>query len=269
MAASFIVRFDDICPEMNWAVWGKIESILDKYKIKPIVAIVPYNSDPFLKVDPPNLELWRKAKIWQKKGWAIGLHGFTHVYETSDPGIVGLNHRSEFSGLPLAIQQKKIDSAVEIFLENDLNIDIWVAPAHSFDGNTVIALKKRGINVVSDGYFRRVVNINGTVWVPQQLWRFKSIKSGVWTVCYHHNYWSEIDLVKFERDIISFEGQIITLQKALSQGGGTSISIRDRVHAFLWLKKLLFLKMLSSSFVGKLVSSELVRSIRGKNLYSN
>lgn len=269
MAANFIVRFDDICPEMNWIVWERIEKILDKYGIKPIVAIVPSNLDPSLKIFPAKLDFWGRAQEWQEKGWAIGLHGFTHVYETSNSGIVGLNTRSEFAGLPLAAQQYKIDSALDIFSKRNIRIDAWVAPAHSFDDNTITALKIRGINVVSDGYFRRVVNISGTTWVPQQLWRFKSINSGTWTVCYHHNAWSDIEIERFEKDIESFKDQIVTLHQAVSEGRNRAITTRDRVHAFLWLKKLTFLRLLRSSFFGKAISIPFVQSIRKKIHFRN
>lgn len=262
MAANFIVRFDDICPEMNWIVWERIEKVLDKYEIKPIVAIVPSNLDPFLMVSSARMDFWQKAGEWQKKGWAIGLHGCTHVYETKNAGIVGLNSRSEFAGLPLTTQKYKIDSAVEVFLKNEINIDVWVAPAHSFDSNTLVALKARGVNVVSDGYFRRVVNLDGITWVPQQLWRFISKNSGVWTVCYHHNAWAEIDIEKFEDDIKLYKNQIITLRQALSDGEGCTLSIRDRVEAYLWLKKLTFLRFLRISVVGKLIYNPLFRLIK-------
>lgn len=261
MSALYIVRFDDICQEMNWGIWDEIEKILDNYQIKPIVAVVPSNADPFLKINKPKSDFWKRVKIWQEKGWAIGLHGFTHVYETRNPGIVGLNRRSEFAGLPLGVQQNKIDSAVKIFKENNINIDVWVAPAHSFDDNTILALNARGINVVSDGYFRRAVNINGTIWVPQQLWRFKPKNSGLWTVCYHHNSWSDSDIKKFESDIKLFRDQIIKLKHVSLSENECVITIRDRLQALLWLKKIILLRFLEKSFVGRIASSPFLRLI--------
>lgn len=264
MTTNFIVRFDDICSEMNWIVWDRIENILDKYQIKPIVAIVPFNLDPFLKISAPKADFWQRAKDWQEKGWAIGLHGFTHVYETCNSGIVGLNSRSEFAGLSITEQREKINSAVKIFSDNKLIIDAWVAPAHSFDNNTIAALGERGINVVSDGYFRRVVNINGVTWVPQQLWRFKSMDSGIWTVCYHHNDWSDFEIEKFENDIKLFKNQIITLHQAISNGKGGVINIWDRMQAFIWLKKITFLRILQASMIGRSLINPFMRLVRKK-----
>ena len=33
----YCLRLDDACPQMNAEKWKKMESILDEYKIKPIV----------------------------------------------------------------------------------------------------------------------------------------------------------------------------------------------------------------------------------------
>lgn len=54
MGARFIVRFDDFCPTMNWTVWEAIETILDRYGIRPIIAVIPENKDPQLMVAEVN-----------------------------------------------------------------------------------------------------------------------------------------------------------------------------------------------------------------------
>ena len=41
----YVIRLDDACPNMNLEKWDKIESLLDKYSIKPIVGIIPDNED--------------------------------------------------------------------------------------------------------------------------------------------------------------------------------------------------------------------------------
>src|SRR5688572_15384620 len=39
----YLLRFDDICPTMNWRVWAEIESVLIQREIKPLLAVVPDN----------------------------------------------------------------------------------------------------------------------------------------------------------------------------------------------------------------------------------
>ena len=48
MAARYLIRFDDLCPSMNWTVWCEVESILQAAGIKPLLAVVPDNADPQL-----------------------------------------------------------------------------------------------------------------------------------------------------------------------------------------------------------------------------
>ena len=68
MKSRYLIRFDDICPTMNWSVWESVESILLKYHIKPILAVVPDNQDPQLVVDAPRPDFWEKVRQWQSYG---------------------------------------------------------------------------------------------------------------------------------------------------------------------------------------------------------
>ena len=42
----YCIRLDDACPQMNAEKWARIERILDKYKVRPIVGVIPENRDP-------------------------------------------------------------------------------------------------------------------------------------------------------------------------------------------------------------------------------
>lgn len=62
----YCLRLDDACPQMNTEKWARIERILDKYKVRPIVGVIPENRDPdFVAVADENF--WKKACEWQKK----------------------------------------------------------------------------------------------------------------------------------------------------------------------------------------------------------
>ena len=45
MKRFYLIRLDDACPTMDVVKWDKIEKMLDKYHIKPMVGIVPANND--------------------------------------------------------------------------------------------------------------------------------------------------------------------------------------------------------------------------------
>ena len=201
MPAKYIIRFDDFCPTMNWEVWEQIEVILFKHHIKPIIAVVPDNQDPILVVNPPNPHFWARVRAWQAAGWTIAIHGHHHVYSNSDSGLMKINNYSEFAGLPYEEQYQKLATGLAIFAEHQVKADAWIAPAHSFDDNTIKALVALNIKVISDGFYFRPVMRKGMIWIPQQLWRFKTMSYGFWTVCRHHNSYSEVDIRALEGDI--------------------------------------------------------------------
>jgi hypothetical protein len=66
--ARYLVRFDDICPGMNWRVWGEIEKILVDGGVKPMLAVVPANDDPQLDVAPREPGFWERVRGWQARG---------------------------------------------------------------------------------------------------------------------------------------------------------------------------------------------------------
>src|SRR5579863_9070115 len=58
MPATYLLRFDDLCPTMNWAVWQQIETALIEANVRPILAVVPDNKDPELSVGPERERFW-------------------------------------------------------------------------------------------------------------------------------------------------------------------------------------------------------------------
>jgi predicted deacetylase len=194
---------------MNWAVWQQIEETLDEAALKPILAVIPDSQDPCMRRWPAVKGFWDIARAWHAKGWTIALHGYQHRYVTRKAGILRINRRSEFAGLPIDEQTRKLTAACALFRSQGLEPDAWVAPAHSFDRVTVRILKDLGIRAISDGLSRLPYRCeDGMLWVPQQIWRLRRMPAGVWTVCYHHNEWSNADLEEFRRDIGIYREQI-------------------------------------------------------------
>jgi peptidoglycan/xylan/chitin deacetylase (PgdA/CDA1 family) len=215
--ARYLVRFDDICPGMNWQVWREIEKICADSDVRPMLAVVPSNEDPTLDVGPKEPRFWDEVRGWQARGWAIGLHGYQHRYVTREKGLIGINARSEFAGLPAAEQADKLRRAVEIFRAERVRPDVWIAPGHSFDATTVSALRDLGIDAISDGFFLSAHRDDkGMLWVPQQIWSFRYRPFGLWTVCYHHNDWSAGDLKRFAADVAAYRARITSFAEIAS-----------------------------------------------------
>ena len=51
MKEKYLIRLDDACHDMAIDKWSQIEDLLDKYSIKPIVAVIPDNKDEKLVFD--------------------------------------------------------------------------------------------------------------------------------------------------------------------------------------------------------------------------
>ncbi len=199
MAAKYIIRLDDASEHMDYNKWNPYFDLFDRYNIKPIIAVIPFNKDIKMVIENPDGKFWDKVRVWQQKGYRIALHGFEHVYSNAKSGIIGLNKYSEFAGIPIEIQQSMLAKAYKKFEEESINVKIFVAPAHSFDKNTLLALKKgTSIKCISDGFYQNPILKYGLNWIPQQLWKPERKAKGVWTICYHPETLKKSDLLELE-----------------------------------------------------------------------
>lgn len=191
LKARYLVRLDDACPTMSIERWGKVESVLDKYGVRPMVGIVPNCHDEKLVIDNEDEHFWEKARGWQNKGWAIAMHGYDHEY-VSDKGLEGLNplwKRSEYAGVSLDVQRKKIREGVSILKSKGLNVKYFFAPSHTFDENTLIALREESeIRVISDMYTLKPYREDNFVFIPCQIGHPQKMPlPGLYTICLHPN----------------------------------------------------------------------------------
>jgi len=245
MAAKYLIRFDDLCPTMNWTIWDQVEPILREHGILPIVAVVPDNRDSSLCIAPERPDFWDRVREWQHLGWTIAVHGHQHLYTSTDPGIIGINRRSEFAGLPRESQATNLAEALKIFESQGLRPTVWVAPGHSFDWNTLVCLRDCGIAVISDGFFTRPVRRAGCVWIPQQLWRMRRMPLGTWTICHHINTWGPRQVRQFARNIRIHHDAIVGVERLLSGAIG-ELSLLDRMFSVVYRRVLLARRALVS-----------------------
>jgi len=214
MFSKYIIRLDDACPTMNRDNWKRVEQLLNRYKIKPLVAVIPSNKDNKLMVDDINKDFWKDVKKWQNKNWEIALHGFEHKYVTKHKSIVPINDYSEFAGLSLEKQREKIREGMKIFQQHNIFCRVWIAPAHSFDKNTVKALKKESnINIISDGIAWSPYYEHDMHWIPQQLWKPREMLFGIWTICYHPDEMKDKDFEILENFLERNFKKIISIDK--------------------------------------------------------
>ncbi|ASU34743.1 DUF2334 domain-containing protein [Mucilaginibacter xinganensis] len=183
----YLIRLDDLCPTNNLSKWERFFDLFDHYDIKPMIAVIPDNKDPGLNICGDfNPVFWQLVRDLQKRNYFIALHGFQHLYVNENSGILKLNKKSEFAGLSLPDQELKINSAVQIFTRENIDSSMFIAPSHTFDRNTLIALNKcSDIHTISDGLIKHPYLKYGFSWIPVQLSEVEAKSSGTWTFNYH------------------------------------------------------------------------------------
>ena len=185
----YLIRLDDACPAMDAKKWQRMEDMLDRYGVRPMVGVIPNNEDPHTSPDPLDEKFYDKVRKWESKGWAVALHGYNHVCIT-DKGMNGLNPmwaRSEFAGLPLEDQRVKIRKGVEIFRAHGFNPKYFFAPSHTYDKNTLEALRlESDIRIISDTIATKPYKDGDFVIIPQLGGHCSEMKiPGIWTFCLH------------------------------------------------------------------------------------
>lgn len=235
MKCKYLIRLDDACPTMDASKWGRMENLLDNYGVKPMVGVIPHNEDPQQLFDSEDCGFWNKVHKWEDKGWAIALHGCNHCY-CSDGGMKGLNpmwRRSEFAGLSIDKQRDKIRMGVTIMRDNGFEPEYFFAPSHTFDENTLVALKdESSIRIISDTIGRYPYKYKDFIFIPQISGHcVKMSMSGIYTFCFHPNTMCDISFRQLElflknhlTDFISFNqinlneyGEKKIVDKMLSQ----------------------------------------------------
>ena len=235
----YLIRLDDACPYMDTKKWHRMEDILEKYGVKPMVGIIPANADSKTMVEPENMLFWDKAKEWQDKGWAIALHGYDHCY-ISDKGMQGLNpmwSRSEFAGVSLEKQREKIRHGVSILKEHGLEVKYFFAPSHTFDENTLFALREESaIRIISDTIGRYPYRKDDFWFIPQITGHCKKMTlKGIYTFCFHPNTMNEQSFINLENFLKMYGGQFVNLNDIELTHYGKK-KIFDQILSYIFFK---------------------------------
>lgn len=108
--SKLILRLDDACPTMNTLQWDRMERLLQKYQIKPIVGIIPDNKDETFD-SPFDEAFWDKCLRWQENGWVIAQHGLHHklrYHRAKGYFQLAVEHTTEFAGYPFEEQREML-----------------------------------------------------------------------------------------------------------------------------------------------------------------
>ncbi len=187
-----IYRIDDAAPGMNWANFNRFIELFKKYRVVPLVGVVPDNKDPNLTVQKEEPRFWDIIKKLKDDGIIeVSQHGYQHKYTTKliQPfqRFCGFKPQSEFYGLSYRRQYEMLKAGKSIFAQHGIKVDVFMSPGHSFDSNTKKALKALEFRAVTDGIGLYPVRSDGLIFIPQQKWSPVKSGVGVKTICLHLN----------------------------------------------------------------------------------
>ena len=193
------LRLDDACPYLNLENWARIEELCDKYGIKPLVGVIPLCESSELMKWGHDKFFWNKTiERWKTKQWTFALHGYKHVYLSTSGGINPVNAKSEYAGVPLNEQIHMINDGLAILKEHGIEPNVFFAPAHTFDMNTLEALKTTPIKIISDTVANKPYQKYGFTFVPVQSGRVRKLPFKSVTFCYHPNTMIDADFELLE-----------------------------------------------------------------------
>lgn len=222
---NYIIRLDDACPTMNSQKWERMEKLLDKYCVKPLIGIIPDNHDSSFNW-PRDNQFWEKARKWAEKGYTIALHGLHHKFQPSQKRkCFHLTHNmnSEFAGVSLDKQRKMVAYGLSILREKGVPANSFFAPAHTFDKNTVKALiERKEILFISDGYalkpYKKVVEGGEMTFIPSICdGPFDMPISGIYTFVFHPSVMTDNAFSRLEAFLEKNSNNIIAAEQALKK----------------------------------------------------
>jgi predicted deacetylase len=184
---------DDITPTMDWDRFTALMGLFKRFRVRPLLGVVPDNHDPKLNIKRPHPLFWDAMRSLARDGLAdFAQHGYQHLLEVR-PGAamigirLGIKEVSEFAGLPREQQRDKIQRGRELLRLQGLDTNYWMAPNHSFDAETLTTLSACGFTALTDGVSLFPFRHYGLICIPQQLWKPIWMPAGVITICIHSN----------------------------------------------------------------------------------
>lgn len=226
MKKYYLLRFDDITEQMAWSKFLPFKEEIEKIKVSSVLGVVPNCKDEHLNIENAKEDFFDTIRYYKDYGDTITQHGTTHVYAQSDAGLLNINPFSEFAGLSYEEQYEKLKIGKEILVKEQVWQPYFMAPAHSFDTNTLKALSNLEFKAITDGYGFYPYKKEDIVFVPQLFSKPINFGFGISTICLHINNMTDKEIenvlafVKSNRQyFINFEEALELVPKTLIDKG--------------------------------------------------
>lgn len=231
----YIFRLDDACEYMDTNKWDRMEKLLNSYNIKPLVGIIPDCKDlSFIDKYSKDEFFWDKVSDWISNGWTPAMHGYQHLYCSKNGGINPYVENSEFAGLSYEEQSFKIKEGYKILKQHNIIPDVFFAPSHTFDLNTLLALKNNtDIRIISDTIATDIYYSDDFFFIPLVSSKVRNIGLPATTFCYHPNTMTDKDFESLECFLEKYSSKFNCVDK---------IALKKRDYSCLdkFIKKLYF-----------------------------
>lgn len=232
----YLLRLDDASERWNRTNWLRMHQLCQKHGIKPIVAIIPLNQFEKCLVYSKDPAYHATMKAWLQEGWTPALHGYHHVLHASRGGLNPVNNRSEFVGLPLVKQRELIRNGIFALKEIGINPSVFVAPAHTFDENTLKALKaESNIDIISDTIATDIYYQDEFYYIPQQSGNVRELKFPTVTFCYHPNTMTDSSFEKLDTFLNQHQNEFTSFDKLVFRK--RSLNLNDRLLRAMYFMK--------------------------------
>lgn len=235
--AQYLLRIDDLCPTIPRRRWQRLVALIEEFRLRPILAVIPDNRDENLLHSLPDPGFWAQMRALEAAGATIALHGHRHLCTSRGRSLLALHRRSEFAGVAEETQRAWIHEGLQILRDEGLRPRLWVAPWHGFDRQTLHALRAEGITVLSDGFARRPFLRDGLTWIPQQLWSPVEKPKGLWTICLHPNTFHRLQANHLRAFLSRFHRQFTSVDRVLAEMPATRLNPLERIGAAWTLER--------------------------------
>lgn len=205
MKTKYYIRFDDVCPTMNYDLFFRGIDLMKKYGIKPLLGVIPCNEDKTQLIDSERDDFWELIKKLKKEGYVIAMHGYKHVYDKENPRtlICGKKH-SEFAGHSFEDQLAKIKKGKEKLESLGVFTDVFFAPGHTYDKNTLKALNVAGFKYMADSLSSKPYIQYGIKCLPCKSFGISQRIKGINVAVIHSNEWDMDEKKKDYDKLVDF-----------------------------------------------------------------
>lgn len=240
-----LVRCDDICPTMDYGQFERARKLFKKMNIYPILGVIPDCQDPDLKIEAAHEDFWDYMLELQTEGYTLAMHGYQHMFDSNTRGKVNLGWKSEFAGHSLSEQIEKIKKGKEILEQHGIKTDIFFAPAHSYDDNTLQALAVNGFKYMSDGWSLKPYKRHGIICIPCRTGGIPKVRRKTYyTVVLHAHEWNipkKADAYdRFEALCEKYRGDFVDFNEFVNRKCGVSYFQRIEEKACVFWRRKLF-----------------------------